>query len=145
VKNAVQRKDRLAGILALPARPTFKDYLIFQRDERSFRSCIITIKRNGAYRDWLNRWTAQDDKEDDEVFDSSGLWLMLKAGFTPGGGLDFEIQEGELEELGGGRCGRRSSGSWLRCGGGICSPGCEGWGGGSRLVGLLSSSSSSSS
>lgn len=76
VKNVVQNQNRLAGLLALPDRPTFKDYLSLQIEERSLIFVYHTLFDNFLYNDWVSMCVVDsDDLERPEA-----LLLMLRAG-----------------------------------------------------------------
>lgn len=77
VNSVVRHRNRLAGLLALPARPTFKDYLILQIEERGLNSSILILKQNGVYEHCFRERIT----EGEDVFRSAGPLLMLIAGF----------------------------------------------------------------
>ena len=77
VKNVVQIQNRLAGLLALPDRPTFKDYLSLQIEERSLTSVFRTLSKNFLYSHWVNACVVDSD----DLEKPEGLMLMLRAGF----------------------------------------------------------------
>lgn len=77
VKNIVRLRDPLAGLLALPNKPTFKDYLILQTEKRSLHSSILALKRDDAYRNCFLKWI----RVDRAFYESSGFLLILRAGF----------------------------------------------------------------
>jgi hypothetical protein len=77
IKNIVPLRDKLAGLLALPNKPTFKDYLILQIKERSLHSRILALKRDDTYRKCFLRRICVDRA----FYESSGLLLILPARF----------------------------------------------------------------
>lgn len=77
VRNVVQNQNRLAGLLALPDPPTFRDYLSLQIEERSLTSVFRTLSRKFFYSDWVTHCVVDsNDPERPEV-----VMLILRAGF----------------------------------------------------------------
>ncbi len=76
VRKLVQNQNRMAGLLALPDRPTFRDYLTLQIEDRSMDAVFHTLRKDFLYIEWATLCVDSDDFENLEV-----LLLMLRAGF----------------------------------------------------------------